>query len=54
MAVYNGGVLVPSSLPSNKLLSKNKPLFFAIGNTDVSGNTPDGKKQLHSTAIVVF
>ena len=44
----NGGVFVPSSL------SNNKPLFFAIDNTDLSIDTPDGKKQLHGTAIAVF
>ena len=35
-------------------LSRNKFIFFSIDNSDFSEDTPDGKKNLHATAMVVF
>ena len=44
----DNGIYIPSTV------SPNKPLFFAIDNTDVQVNTPDGCNQLHGTVQVVF
>ena len=44
----NNGVFIPSSL------TKNHPVYFAIDNTDLAIDTPDGKKQLHGTATAVY
>ena len=35
-------------------LSKNRPVFFAIDNTDLRIDTFDGRNQLHGTAIAVY
>ena len=32
-------------------ISPNKPLYFAIDNTDVQVDTPDGRGQLHAQVI---
>ena len=39
-------------LPST--LSKNRPVFFAIDNTDLKIDTFDERNQLHGTAIAVY
>ena len=44
----NNGVFLPSTL------SKNRPVFFAIDNTDLRIDTFDGRNQLHGTAIAVY
>ena len=44
----NDGVYIPSHLsPTNQV-------YFAIDNCDLKIDTPDGKDQLHGTAIAVF
>ena len=44
----NDGVFIPRSI------SKDLPIYFAIGNTDLKIDTPDGRNQLHGTAIAVY
>ena len=44
----NGGVYKPSSI-----LERN-PVFFAINNSDLQIDTPDGKGQLHATATAIY
>ena len=44
----NNSVYVPSSI------SPNNRLYFAIDNTDVQVDTPDGRGQLHGTAQVIY
>ena len=35
-------------------LSRNKFIFFSVDNSDFSEDTPDGKNNLHATAMVMF
>ena len=42
------GLLVPCTF------DKDRPIFFAIDNVDLKFDTPDGKRQLHGTAIAVY
>ena len=47
----NNGVFIPPGF------QKNRPTFFAIGNIDTGNikvDTPDGKNQLHGTAIATY
>ena len=44
----NDGVFIPRSI------SKDLPIYLAIGNTDLKIDTPDGRNQLHGTAIAVY
>ena len=44
----NGGAYKPSSIP------EGNPVFFAIDNSDLEIDTPDGKGQLHATATAIF
>jgi hypothetical protein len=44
----NDNVYIPACL------SPNNFLFFATDNTDLQINTPDGRNQLHGTAIAVY
>ena len=44
----NGGVYVPSTLVFGI------PVHFAIDNTDIKNDTPDGKNEFYGTGIVVF
>ena len=44
----NDGVFIPKSI------SKDLPIYFAIENTDLKIDTPDGRNQLHETAITVY
>lgn len=44
----NNGIYIPNTI------SPNKPLYFAIDNTDVQVDTPDGRGQLHGTAQVIY
>ena len=44
----DGGIYIPH------MVSSNKPLFFAIDNSDFQVDTPDGRDQLHGTTQVVF
>ena len=44
----NNGVFLPLTL------SKKRPVFFAIDNTDLKIDTFDGRNQLHGTAIAVY
>ena len=44
----NDGVFIPKSI------SKDLPIYFAIGNTDLKIDTPDGRNQLHGTANGVY
>ena len=47
-ADINNSVYIPSVVsPSNRL-------YFAVDNTDMAIDTPDGKKQLHGTAMAVY
>ena len=47
-AAINNSVYIPSVVsPSNRL-------YFAVDNTDTAIDTPDGKKQLHGTAMAVY
>ena len=41
-----------STLPSK--ISSLDGLYFAIDNTDLQMDTPDGKRQLHGTAMAVY
>ena len=47
-AANMGGIYLPS------VLSPETPVCFAIDNCDIKIDTPDGKGQLHGTAITVF
>ena len=44
----NDRVFIPRSI------SKHLPIYFAIDNTDLKIDTPDGRNQLHGTAIAVY
>ena len=44
----NSGVFIPRSI------SKDLPIYFAIDNTELKIDTPDGRNQLHVTAIAVY
>ena len=44
----NDGVFIPRSI------SKDLPIYFAIDNTDLKIDTPDGQNQLHGTRIAVY
>ena len=44
----SNGTFIPTAF------SKYKPIFFAIDNTDLKVDTPDGKNQLHGTAIATY
>ena len=44
----NGGVYKPSSI------LEGNPVFFAIYNSDLQIDTPDGKGQLHATATGIY
>ena len=44
----NNGVFIPLDF------QQNHPMFFAIGNIDLKVGTPDGKNQLHGTAIAAY
>ena len=44
----NGGVYKPSSI------LKGNPAFFAIDNSNLQIDTPDGKGQLHATATGIY
>ena len=44
----NDGVFISRSI------SKDLPICFAIDNTDLKIDTPDGRNQLHETAIAVY
>ena len=44
----NGGVYKPSSI------LEGNPAFFAIDNSDLQIDTPDGKDQLHATATAIY
>ena len=44
----NDGVFIPRSI------YKDLPIYFAIDNTDLEIDTPDGRNQLHGTAIFVY
>ena len=44
----NKGIYIPSCI------SPNTVPYFAIDNVDVKIDTPDGKNQLHGTAIAIF
>ena len=35
-------------------LSKNRPVVFAIDNTDIKIDTFDGRNELHGTAMAVY
>ena len=35
-------------------ITPDSPVFFAIDNTDLKIDTPDGKGQLHGTAIAIY
>ena len=41
----NDGVFIPKSI------SKDLPIYFAIDNTDLKIDTPEGQSQLHGTGI---
>ena len=47
-AIENQGLYMPS------ILSPEMPVYFAIDNADLSIDTPDGKSQLHGTAVAVY
>ena len=44
----NNGVFIPLGF------QQNHPMFFAIDNIDLKVGTPDGKNQLHGTAIAAY
>ena len=44
----NNGVSIPLGF------QQNHPMFFAIDNIDLKVGTPDGKNQLHGTAIAAY
>ena len=44
----NNGIFIPSTINEENLVS------FAIDNVDLTIDTPDGKRQLHGTGIVVY
>ena len=44
----NGGIYKPSSV------LEGNPVFFAIDNSDLQIDTPDGKGQLHATATGIY
>ena len=46
--VNNFNVFIPKSI------SKDLPVYFAIGNTDLKIDTPGGRNQLHGTRIAVY
>lgn len=45
---YNGGVYLPPDIV------KGRHLFFAVDNIDFSEDTPDGKRNLHGTAMTIY
>ena len=47
-ADINNSVYIPS------VISPSDRLYLAVGNTDMAIDTPDGKKQLHGTAMAVY
>ena len=46
-AAKQGGIYIPS------VISPNKPVYIATDNSNLKVDTPDGKNQLHGTAIAV-
>ena len=44
----SNGIFIPSDV------QKNLPTFLAIDNIDFKVDTPDGKNQLHGTAISAY
>ena len=48
MAEINNNVYFPTKL------SPEQFLYFAVDNTDLKIDTPDGKNQLHGTVIVAY
>ena len=44
----NEGIYIPS------LISPSKEVYFAIDNSDIQIDTPDGENQLHGTSIAIY
>ena len=44
----NEGVYVPT------VVSPSKYIYFAVDNSDLKIDTPDGKNRLHGTSIAIY